>query len=188
MVSALPTRVQFHKGEIIKSSRLALTNYISDPPRPPIGEYYSIRLLQYEAFSFSNGDWTYRTVPAFEAESELLFGVRLSLRNAPHHGWVRFARQVADSHTQFELVDYAFHPLTGAPFAAGEPPMLPPITTERTPEGLTFTWDKRWGAFLLESTTNLVPPMSWEMIAQEALPPLTIPTSEGQRLFRLRLP
>ncbi len=134
-------------------------------------------------------DWGYTTrAPAYEAESELLLGVRLMLTTGAHHGWLRLSRPVVDSHTPFDLVDYAVHPVPGEPIPAGEPAPLPPLQTALAPDTLTFFWDARWGPLALESTTNLVAPILWEEVTQGAGGPVVLPTEDQQRFYRLREP
>ncbi len=186
LVRANNVRTPFLDGESINSSRLALTNYLPDPPRPP-GESYGISILFYRAIQ--QEDWKYSTAePAFESESELLLGLRLALITGTHYGWLRLSRPVVDNHTPFDLVEYAVHPVPDEPIPAGEPPPLPPIHTQIDPEELTFSWDPRWGWLLLESTTNLVPPIAWEMVQQAVGGPVTVPTEDEQRFYRLRQP
>ncbi|HAB17100.1 MAG TPA: hypothetical protein PLX89_15960 [Verrucomicrobiota bacterium] len=186
-VRATNTRLQFRAGETISSSRRALTNYLPDPPLPP-SESYGFRLLAYRAIR--QEDWRYSTFgePAYESESELLIGLRLSLTTGTHYGWLRLSRPVVDSHTAFDLVDYAVHPVPNEPILAGQPPPLPPIQTQIDSESLTFSWDARWGALVLESTTNLVPPITWETVIEGNGDPVAVPTEDEQRFYRLRQP
>ncbi len=185
-VRAANTRLPFLFGEIVSSNRRALTNYAPDPPLPP-SESYGVLLLFYRAIGLET--WEYSTpISAFEGESELLLGLRLALITGTHYGWLCLSRPVVDSHTPFELVEYAVHPVPDEPIPAGEPPPLPSIHTQIDPEELTFSWDPRWGWLLLESTTNLVPPVSWEPVQQAVGGPLTLPLDDPQRFYRLRLP
>jgi len=186
-VRASSTRVNFLAGEQISEVRRALTNYLPDPPRPP-SENFGIALLTYRATKLE--DWKYTTIdqPAFERESDLLLGMRLVLRTGNHHGWIRFTRSVVDTHTAFELEDYAVHPVPNEPIPAGQPPPLPPIQTRVESASLTFSWDTRWGPLLLESTTNLAPPISWETFVEGSGDPVAVPTLDAQRFYRLRQP
>jgi len=186
LVRAASNRLLFHLGESISSGRGALTNYFPDPPRPP-SESYGVMLLFYRAIMKAN--WEYSTAqPAFESESELLFGLRFFWASGIHHGWIRFSRPVLDNHTQFDLVDYAVHPVPDEPIAAGQPPPLPPIQTRVESASLTFSWDTRWGPLLLESTTNLAPPITWETFVEGTGGPVAVPTEDDQRFYRLRQP
>jgi len=182
------TRAFFQLGESIDGTRRALTNYLPDPPRPPF-ETYGITLLLYRAIREIDV-WEYSSIgdPAFERESDLLFGLRLALTTGTHHAWLRLSRPVVDSHTPFELVDYAVHPVPGEPIPAGQPPPLPPLRTTVDPEGLSFSWDSRWGSLVLESTTNLVSPTTWETVLEGAGGPVTVPADDEQRFYRLRNP
>jgi len=185
-VRATSTRLQLLPGEIINSSRRPLTNYFPDPPRPP-EENYLIQIIAYRAIK--KADWEYSTAQTnFEGESQLLFGLRLALTTGTHYGWVRLSRPTVDSHTQFDLVDYAVHPVPNEPIPAGQPPPLPPIHTQVESAGLTFSWDARWGPLILESTTNLVPPLIWETVVEGSGDPVAVPTLDAQRFYRLRQP
>ena len=182
------TRTTFLIGESIGGTRRALTNYFPDPPRPP-SETYGIDLLIYRA-TREIEVWEYSSFgdPLFERESDLLFGLRLALTTGTHHAWLRLSRPVVDSHTPFELVDYAVHPVPGEPIPAGQPPPLPPLRTTVDSEGLSFSWDSRWGSLVLESTTNLVSPTTWETVLEGAGGPVTVPADDEQRFYRLRTP
>jgi len=185
-VRATGSRLQFLRGESINMTRRALTNYLPDPPLPP-SESYGVLILYYRAIKKQN--WEFSTkIPAFEGESELLIGLRLSLMTGTHHGWMRLTRPVIDSHTQFDLVDYAVHPVPNEPIPAGQPPPLPPIQTQMDSESLTLSWDARWGPLILESTTNLVPPITWETFVEASGDPVAVPTEDEQRFYRLRQP
>jgi len=186
LLRASNARFEFHPGEIINNQRGALTNYIYNNPRPPI-ETYGILLLFYR--SIKQQDWVYATAEhTFEKQSDLLIGVNLIFGSSAHYGWVRLSRQLVDNHTPFELIDYAVHPVPDEPIAAGQPPPLPPIQTQMDAESLTFSWDARWGPLVLESTTSLVPPITWETFVEGSGGPVAIPTEDEQRFYRLRQP
>jgi hypothetical protein len=182
------TRITFQLGESIGGTRRALTNYLPDLPRPPI-ESYGFTLLLYRATKTIDV-WEYSSFgdPLFERESDLLFGLRLALTTGTHHAWLRMSRPVVDSHTPFELVDYAVHPVPGEPIPAGQPPPLPPLRTTVDSEGLSFSWDSRWGSLVLESTTDLLSPTTWETVLEGAGGPVTVPADDEQRFYRLRTP
>lgn len=180
------TRIPFRRGETISRARRSLTNYFENPPKPPV-ETYGVPLLHYR--SIMKADWEYSTVQAaFESEGELFLGLKLSLVSGVHYGWVHFIRPLVNSYTQFDLMDYAFHPVPDEPINAGDQPPLPPIQTQFNPNGLNFTWDSRWGSLVLESSTNLVPPVAWETLMEGNGGPVTIETADNQRFYRLRLP
>lgn len=179
-------RLGFLAGETISQERLAVTNFVPNDPRPP-SQSYEISLLFYRAVRM--GDWVYSVAaPAHELDSDLLLGLRLSFATGTHYGWLRLGRPVADEHTEFEIKEYRYHPVPGAPIGAGEPPGLPPLQAQLESAGLSFTWDSRWGGLVLESATNLVPPISWETVAEGNGGPVDLPVSEEQRFYRLREP
>ena len=187
IVRASSSAVAFRHGAIIDFSTQAFTNYLASPPRPPL-EFYQIAILTFRADK--HADWIYSTlIPAFEGEIELLIGLRLALPTGFHHGWLKLARPVMDSHTPFDLVAYAVHPVPGEPIAAGEPAPLPPLQVQFTGESPVFVWDARWGNLALDSTRSLAPPVVWEEIAIAAGGPLAVPVSgEEERYFRIRQP
>jgi len=183
---ASSSRISFKRGESINQSRRALTNYFENPPRPRV-ETFGISLLYYRAILSS--DWQYSTIePAFEGDSEMIFGLRLSFESNVHYGWVHFRRPFVNSYTQFELVDFAFHPVPNEPINAGDQAPLPPINTQLQDNSLLFTWDSRWGSLVLESCTNLVSPVVWETVGEGSGSQVAIDVSNEQRFFRLRAP
>ena len=162
-----------------------MTNVIPNDPAPPI-EYYGVRILSYTATKI--GDWRYTTRnTAFEESSELLIGLHLSLNTGTHFGWVRFMRAFIDPHSQFELSDYAIHPVPNESIRAGEQPDLPSILTKFSGDGLGLSWDPSWGNLILESTTNLILP-TWEVIVEAAGGPIDVTLDEDQQFYRLRQP
>ncbi|MCW5882048.1 MAG: hypothetical protein KIS91_14050, partial [Anaerolineae bacterium] len=179
-------RVTFAHGESINAARPVCKTLIPNGPLPPI-EFYNLVLLDYRAIL--REEWEYITItPRFETESDLLLGLKLVVSTGTHYGWIRLIRSVVDKHTAFEIGGYAYHPVPDEPIPAGQPPPLPPIQTQDGPEGLAFSWDSRWGPLVLESTTHLIPPITWEAVVEGAGDPVAISTDDEQRFYRLRQP
>lgn len=186
ILRATGARINFLRGELINGNRRAVTNYISNDPDPP-SEAYGIRVLSFSAVKHE--DWIYSTEQAaFEGQSDVFIGLKLSLATGVHYGWLHLSRATADSHTQFDVAGYSFHPVPEEPIPAGQEPSLPSIQIQVGPESLTFSWDSSWGALVLESATNLPPSTPWELYIESNGSEVKVPISDDKRFFRLRQP
>ncbi len=137
--------------------------------------------------------WNYadRTFPLPQS---LLLGFRADLEDGRHYGWLSFSRPNTEFTTPFTLDAWDWHPLPDAPIRAGLPPEIPlnsELTEDETGQPvLRLSWPTEVFTWLLESTTDLTPPIQWEYYPTGGAW-VDVPLGaeeEPVRYFRLRQP